>query len=316
MSDWPDDNPDADREAGSARRGEHRLGARIDRSQETYRPSPYGSQRTLPHGTVSRDGMSAEPETSLTTRILVWGGAAVAAAAVTAGGVLVVRKVADLVAGGDDDDDRDAQRAADRARNRAYGSQVRHGGYGSRDDRTLAPRFADMSEQERDRMRARQRAREAEMDAHSRAVRAGAREDRGRSHGGAYDSRPRRPKPRQMGLLEEIEHTASRLSGGAESLVATLSAAMAGFRQVAGQANHVLDEFHQTADQIRGFIGSAQLPGAAGKRPPASRRTDEDAYRRPSRRDVVDLRDDAEAGRTSVDENRDDHGDHGRTHRL
>ena len=98
MSDWPDDNPDADLEAGTARRGEHRLGARIDRSQETYRPSPYGSQRTLPHGTVSRDGMSAEPETSLTTRILVWGGAGIAAAAITAGGILAVRKVADLVA--------------------------------------------------------------------------------------------------------------------------------------------------------------------------------------------------------------------------
>lgn len=315
MSDWPDDNPDADLEAGTARRGEHRLGARIDRSQETYRPSPYGSQRMLPHGTVSRDGMSAEPETSLTTRILVWGGAGIAAAAITAGGILAVRKVADLVAGDDDDDDREAQRAADRARNRAYNSSRGRGGYGSRDDRTLAPRFADMTEQERDRMRSRQRAREAEMDAHARAIRAGAREDRDRARGEAYGSRPRRPRPRKMGLLEEIEHTASRVSGGAESLVATLSAAMAGFRQVAGQASHVLEEFRNTADEIRGFIDSAQLPGAAGKRP-ARAGANEDAYRRPMRRDVVDLRDDAQTGRTSVDNARDDHGDHGRTHRL
>ena len=77
----------------------------------------------------------------------------------------------------------------------------------------------------------------------------------------------------------------------------------------------MLEEFRNTADEIRGFIDSAQLPGAAGKRP-ARASTNEDAYRRPTRRDVVDLRDDAQTGRTSVDNARDDHGDHGRTHRL
>lgn len=369
MSDWPNDNPDRTSGAatgpatgpttgaatGDGRPDHQRLGAPVDRAQETYRPSPYAAQRTLPHGDVSRDGMSAEPDSSLTTRLLLWGGAAVAAAAVTAGGVLAVRKVADLVSGGDDEPDRDADRAADRARNSYYATSR---GQGSRGDRPLAPRFADMSEQERDRMRARQRAREAEMDAHSRAVRASAMRDgavrngagrnrdedderRNRGHERPRrddDYRPSRPRsraPRKLGLLQEVEQTAARLTGGAESLIGSISAAMAGFKQVAGQADDVLRQFHSTADQIRSFIdtagpivGSARgsARGQGGDHRPGARSgpaddvRDANAYRRASRRDMVDLRDDAAAPNPRANAEADSFGDHpadeARTHRL
>ncbi|WP_299359232.1 hypothetical protein [uncultured Paracoccus sp.] len=250
-----------------------RFGAPIDRSQEVYEPSPYAPRRSLPHGNVSLDGDRAYPTPSLTSKVLVWGGAAVAAAAVTAGSVLAVRKVADLVTG-NDELDRGADRAADKAREQYYESSRRrpHG--------SLAPRFAGMSEDERERMRERQRRREAEMEQHTRGIRAQA-------------GRPsRRPRPPQMSLIDEIEHTAQRLSNGAESVVGSLSAAMAGFRQVAQQAQGVMQEFHSTADQIRSMV-STDASGDGDRQ--GRRSADAGSFRRTRRNDVVDLRDNAQA---------------------
>ena len=50
------------------------FGAPIDRSQETYEPSPYPPRRVLPSGDVSPDGRRPWPRSSLTTKVIVLGG--------------------------------------------------------------------------------------------------------------------------------------------------------------------------------------------------------------------------------------------------
>lgn len=273
------------------RRADRGLGRRVDRRQEAYAPSPYAAQKVLPHGSVNREGDRAVPEHSMTSRVLVYGGAAIAAAAATAGVVLAVRKVADLVSG-NDELDRDADRAADKARQRVYDA-----------GRGVPPRFAGMTEREREAMRARARAR-FEQDDRERArtrAEARARADRDEDHA------PRRPRPAprparsSLGLLGDIEQSAASLSRNLNGIVGTVGAAMAAFRQVADQAEGVVREFHGTADQIRNFLGTGGTDAPRSTRPAPGR----DPYRRPARRDVVDLRETGPAGVEG-----------GRTHRL
>ncbi len=278
-----------------AHRDPHPHGDPVDRRQETYRPSPYASQVTPPHGRVTPDGKRAYPHPSLTARVLVWGGMAVAAAAVTAGSVLAVNKVVDLVAG-DDEPDHDH-----RETHRAHSHDAMHDA--PRPRRSLAPRFADMTEAERAQMRRRQRAREADMERHADAIRAQAK-----------DHRPmrRRRKP-QMGLLEEIETNARHISASAEGIMASLGAAIAGFRTVAGQAEGVIREFSHTADQVRGFLGTADRSTSARKTPETRR----ESFKRPLKREMVDLRDDADAARArGQDADKMQPTSQARTHRL
>lgn len=232
------------------------FGEPIDRSQETYRPSPYPSQKPLPHGRVSPDGRRAWPEPSLTSRVLVWGGAAIAAAALTAGGILAVRKVADMVTG-NDEIDRDADRAAEQARERVW--KAARGEHDPEPPRDHPRRRA---EQPRERMRA------------------------------PSSDRPTGPRgPRRSSqpssFLGEIEQTAQRMTHGIQGVASALSSAVAGFRSVAGQAESVVREFTATADQIRSLLGSAGTPPAKAK--------PRDDFRRPRKSAVVDLRDDAES---------------------
>ena len=283
------------------------LGRPVDRRQEMYEPSPFAAQKVLPHGDVTPDGSRPWPKPSMTSRVLVYGGAAVAAAAVTAGAVLAVRTIADRISG-NDDLDRDAERAAEKARARVYDA-----GRG----RYAAPRFAGLTEVERNAMRARARARMSEDDeARSRLrARAGApnpnndgaydqRADQGRTRSdlGGPAMRPRRPrpqpKPKPTNLLGDIEHTAQSLTRNINGIVGAIGSAVAAFRTVAAQAEGVVKEFHGTADQIRGFLGSAGR--SASDAAAANRFADHgparpgaDAYRRPRRSDMVDLRDDS-----------------------
>lgn len=245
------------------------FGAPIDRSQETYRPSPYPAQKTLPHGDVSPDGTRVWPEPSLTSRVLVYGGAAIAAAAVTAGAVLAVRKVADLVTG-DDELHRDADRAAEGARERVYSAARRDG----------------PTEREREAMRARARMRMQQDDSHG----FGPRGDT------AGPRRPDRPRPSRQGkstmsFMAEIEDTTQRLTRNLNSIIAAVGGAMSAFRAVADNAEGVVRDFSNTADQIRGFLNTG-----AGTRP-GQRRADPQpgGFQKPKKSDVVDLREDGPA---------------------
>lgn len=263
------------------------LGRPVDRRQERYQPSGHSARPIPPHGDVSPDGERIWPQPSMTSRVLVYGGAAIAAAAATAGVVLAARKVADMVTG-NDELDREAHDAAERARVRVYDEA--HGRY-------TAPRMAAMPEREREAVRARARSRMREDDAQRSRMRAEARRKQD------DDRRPARPRQgvQPMGFLDDVEHTAQRLTRTVNDVVNGIGAAVAAFQSVAAQAEGVMRNFQGAADQVRGFLDTGRGTGTN----PAPRR---DPYRRPARRDVVDLRETDDAAQAG--------GDHARTHRL
>lgn len=294
-------------------------GARVDRAQETYEPSRHRPRVVLPHGTVSRDGAHAEPEHSLTSRVLVYGGAAIAAAALTAGAVLAVGTVVDIVSG-NDEIDRDADRAADRARDAVY----------DRASGRNAPRFAAMDERERAGMRSRASVRLRQDEAERARIRSRATETFGpRGNDPSGEDRPRPPRPEGdrphreqgrherpahmrsrrprpphesgLGFLGDIEHSGKNIAQSITGIMQAVTAAMEGFRQVAGQAEGVVREFSNTADNIRGFLDAGR--GGEGQQDDRPFRSKQ-PFRRPARRDIVDLRDNGS----------DD--DSARTHRL
>ncbi|KGJ18346.1 hypothetical protein, partial [Paracoccus sanguinis] len=86
-------------------------------------------------------------------------------------------------------------------------------------------------------------------------------------------------------------HTAQPRTRNINGIVGAVTMAMAAFRSVANQAEGVVREFHGTADQIRGFLGTA---GAARPEGPRAGRPS-DPFRATPRRDVVDLRDPSDA---------------------
>lgn len=264
------------------------LGRPVDRRQERYEPSGHASRRIPPHGDVSRDGERIWPRPSMTSRVVVYGGAAIAAAAATAGVVLAARKVADMVTG-NDDLDREAEDAADRARVKVY-DEAR--------GRYTTPRMAAMPEREREAMRARARARMHDDEAQRSRLRSEAR----RRHDDE-PRKPRRPRPgvRPMGFLDDVEQTAQRLTRTVNEVVQGIGSAVAAFRSVAAQAEGVMRDFHGAADQVRSFLDTGRGAGTNAN----PRR---DPYKRPARRDVVDLRDGGLAAQEDSDP--------ARTHRL
>lgn len=256
--------------------GQGGLGRAVDRSQERYEPSHLESRRITPHGDVSPQGNRIWPQPSMTSRVLVYGGTALGIAAVTAAGILAVRKVADLVTG-NDDLDREEMRAADAARDRVHARTA-----------SSAPGFAAMPDREREEMRARARTRMRDDELARRSLREEAE---------AHHARPRRRRAPQQGFLEEIEHNAQRMTRTVNDVVQGVGAAVAAFRSVATQAQGVMRDFGDAADQMRGFFGSDHAQRRGTERP-------SDPFRRTRRSDVVDLRDDEAAD------------DERRTHRL
>lgn len=258
------------------------LGKPVDRAQERYRPSPHYARRVPPHAGVPDD----KGEHTLTSRVLVYGGAAIAAAALTAAAVMTVRKVADLVTG-DDEIARDADREAERARARVWDANSGR--------RSPAPRFAGPAphparQREREAMRARTRDRLPHDEDH----RPRKHDDHGTprprpDHDDHRPARPARPRPQAnegLGLVGDIEHTAQSLTRNINGVVAAITSAFAAFRTVSDQAEGIVRQFHGTADAIRGFLDDPNRRSAAAR----------DQFRRPSRRDAVDLRDDQAQG--------------------
>ncbi|MBK4215292.1 hypothetical protein JJJ17_05060 [Paracoccus caeni] len=205
-----------------------------DRTSETRfgpRPVPEGhrkaadypyhdrvSSRVIPSGRVSPDGRSAYPTPSLTSKILVFGGVALGVAGATAGAVLAARKIAGLI-GGDQDNARGSRRAS------------------------VAPRFAELDEDEREAMRSRVRAQSRHDSREAARLRAEASRKR---------DRPRR------NVAREMTDTANDLSSGLDGLGKALFSAFTGFRSVAGQATGIVSEFAAAADQLRNILGNGE----------------------------------------------------------
>ncbi len=191
---------------------------------------PTESRRIPPHGDVSPDGRHVWPRPSATAKWLVWGGTALGVAALTAGTVIAARHVLGLSSG-------------DENRPRARGS--------------VAPRFADLSPEEREAMRQRARAREsldARRGAHLRAE--------------AMRNAPPQARAPRPGLLQEVEANTASMSNGVDNLMRSLGAAMTGFRTVAGQAGAIMREFGDAADLVRGLLGRDTGAAQAGARNP------------------------------------------------
>lgn len=237
-----------------------RLYSAVDRSNETYEPSPHAPRRTIPSGEVSLDGKRAWPKPSLTSRILVYGGMGVVAAAVTAGAVMAVRAVVDSVTGDDEDDAVEAARQRARAR-RSGGPRPPQlgprrsqamgfaGGGGGGDRR------ADQDRAERMRREAARRRSASSQDSGS--------------------------------LVDAVNDTVDSVTGGVRDVLATVTAAIEGFRSVAAQAGDVMADFNRTADQVKAMIEPATPKGRTDKR-----RAEPGSYARPAKKDVVDLRED------------------------
>lgn len=247
-----------------------RLYSAVDRSNETYRPSPHAARRTIPSGRVSPDGKRAWPQPSLTSRILVYGGMGIVAAAATAGAVLAVRAGVDAIAGDDED------RAVEAARQRA---RARRTGPAGASYRTTRAGFAHMDRdaaRETERRRAEQQRAERDRAARMRREAARRRASRRSPHGDGS-------------VVESVNETVSSVTGGVRDVLATVTAAIEGFRSVASQASEVMADFNSAADQVK-----AMIEPAAPRRRPAP-----DARARPAKKDVVDLRD-AEAEATDA----------------
>lgn len=178
----------------------------------------------MQHDDNQTAGSARRPEASDMAKVLVWGGVLLGVAGLTAGTILATRKVSDLLAGD----------SPQPLRNRAG---------------TLAPRFADLDEDEREMVRRRVRA-QARADA---VIAARRRAEAARRR---HAARP--------ASLSEIAQTASGLTAGVNGLAAALSGAFHGFRSVAAEASTVIGEFAAAARQIRGLMDQGRAAAQRG----------------------------------------------------
>lgn len=81
-----------------------------------------------------------------------------------------------------------------------------------------------------------------------------------------------RNSQRRLGLMEEIEANTATLSNSVDNVMHSVTAALLGFRGVAGQANDILREFGDAADMLRAILGRQADHSA----PPKAARTGKD----------------------------------------
>lgn len=233
----------------------NRLYSAVDRSNETYEPSPHAPRRTIPSGEVSPDGKRSWPKPSLTSRIVIFGGIGIVAAAATAGAVLAVRTVVDSIAGDDEDDALEAARQRARARRSGGPRPPRFG-----------PRSSAMGFMGDSREGSTRRRDDGDREERMRRETARRRAASSRPSGGS--------------VVETVNETVNSVTGGVRDILATVTAAIEGFRSVAAQAGDVMADFNRAADQVKSVLEPMT----------AQRSPQPDTYARPAKKDVVDLR--------------------------
>lgn len=212
------------------RQSETRFGPRpVPEGHKTASPYPHRpmrSSKVIPSGRLGPDG-KPWPEPSLTAKLLVWGGVAVGVAGATAAAVIATRKIADMIS----DDSGPRYQPVHHAPDVPL--------HDRRAPQTLAPRFAELDEEEREEIRRRSRAQ--------------AREDSRLAARRRVDASRRRHGPRNV--ASGMTETATNLSAGLNGLAESLTSAFNGFRSVAAQASAIIGEFASTAEQLRGMMG-------------------------------------------------------------
>lgn len=208
-----------------------------DRTSQTRfgpRPVPEGHKtaasvhRRMDAGKAARRVGPEGREPSMTAKIVVWGGVALGMAGIAAATSLAVRALS-----GDD-----------RAPERPHHSPYRDG------PRPVAPRFADLDEEEREAVRRRVRAQARDDSRYAAQVRAKA----GRGRGG--------------NIAKDLTRTATDLSQGLNGVAQSLVGAFQSFRGVSHQATSIVGDFVAAADQLRAILNGAPGPQ------PGSRTTD------------------------------------------
>lgn len=225
------------------------------RTASPYPHRPMRSSRVIPSGRVSPDGREPWPMPSTTAKVVVWGGIALGVAGLTAGAIMATRKIAGMI--------------ADEGGRRPYHVGV-GAGIPERDRRapdTLAPRFAELDEEEREEIR--------------RRARAQARED-SRAAAQRRAEAARRRNPPRRNIAAEMTDTATSLSAGLNGLADSLASAFTGFRSVAAQASAIIGEFAATAQQVRDLMGRGD---AAADRPAGGAGAADDRDHGPKRDD-------------------------------
>lgn len=185
-------------------------------------PSEY--RRIPPSGEVSPDGSRSYPRPSRSAKWLVWGGTALAAAAATAGTVYAARQIADLISGGHDEPPR-----------RRQPEPLRF---------SSPPRVQEQPPSRRPPV----------QSAHDRF------EDEPRPRAQPRPERPRQAPQRRPSLMQEIQSNTTSLGENVDSVMRTLSSAVAGFRGVAGQAGSIIREFSDAAALVRSIIDAKPSP--------------------------------------------------------
>lgn len=197
------------------------------------RPVPEGHIPSNRARRISRGNALSPRDTTLSTKLIVWAGVTLGVAGLTAGSLMAARKISDMTAG-------------DRPKPplREY--------YGDRMS-SMAPRFADLDEEERENMRRRVRA-QARDDAREAArLRAEAGRQRSRQQHGSGN------------FARDLTRTADDLSGSIEGVANALVKAFTSFRGVASQAAGIMSDFVQSADHIRSVLGGDK-PAASSPR--------------------------------------------------
>ena len=169
------------------------------------------------------------------SKLVLWGGIGLAAI----GTLLAARAVAEALAA--DPEDRPQPRPEPK---------------GAREN--LAPRFADMDEEDRRAMRARARADIVDFEDRAEELREAAlrdRRNRERQEKERAARRRHRAKARRSFLGDVSEH-AVKLATNLTALVAAANAAVDGLQQVSGRTGGIMRDFSDTADQLRGVFGN------------------------------------------------------------
>lgn len=190
-----------------------------------------------PHGDVSPDGRRPWPQPSPAAKWLVWGGTGLAAAALTAGTVIAARHLLGAMSGD--------------------GTSPRP----SRPPRESAPRFSEAPSRKHEHSRQ-----------HSDAGKPGS--GRQNAHIQAETMRKQPRQQRRPSLMQEVEYNTESLSNSINHVMHSLNMAVAGFRDVAGQASMIVREFGDAAELVRGVLNrKADKPAPRSARTPP--RTDD-----------------------------------------
>lgn len=222
-----------------------------------HRQSDLESRHIPPHPRepLTPPAMRAGLDTG--SKLLVWGGIALGVAGLTAGAILATRRLTSGPA-----PEKERPQRSDR--------------YEGRNEHAVAPRFAEMDEEEREAIR--------------RRVRARARADERVFEGKRAEASRRRSDTPRKNIAQDLTETANDLSASLTGVAGSVATAFESFRGVASQASGIIGEFAVVADQLRRILHGAEPARQAPDRADPQREPEREAQQEPNRPEGDDPR--------------------------